>query len=238
LIDARLALAPDRTVAQPWAQRLATFGVFLANGAGIGCWAAAIPRVKADLALSDATLSVALLAFAAGAIIAMPLMGLFAHRLRSGPASVVAGFGFAATLAAFGFARSLEALSAATFLAGATHGAMDIAMNANASDIERRWGKPIMSSFHAGFSLGGAAGGTAAARGSVAASGTASAGNRGFGGTAAALVGTVAGAFLCRDVYCYLSDVVGIWVGAGFADVCACNFEGDIASVVDLLVAR
>ena len=158
MIDARLALAPDRTVAQPWAQRLATFGVFLANGAGIGCWAAAIPRVKADLALSDATLSVALLAFAAGAIIAMPLMGLFAHRLRSGPASVVAGFGFAATLAALGFARSLETLSAATFLSGATHGAMDIAMNANASDIERRWGRPIMSSFHAGFSLGGAAG--------------------------------------------------------------------------------
>lgn len=158
MIDARLAIAPDRTVAQPWAQRLATFGVFLANGAGIGCWAAAIPRVKADLALSDATLSVALLAFAAGAIIAMPLMGLFAHRLRSGPASVVAGFGFAAALAALGFARSLETLSVATFLAGATHGAMDIAMNANASDIERRWGRPIMSSFHAGFSLGGAAG--------------------------------------------------------------------------------
>ena len=158
MIDARLAIAPDRTVAQPWAQRLATFGVFLANGAGIGCWAAAIPRVKADLALSDATLSVALLAFAAGAIIAMPLMGLFAHRFRSGPASVVAGFGFAAALAALGFARSLETLSVATFLAGATHGAMDIAMNANASDIERRWGRPIMSSFHAGFSLGGAAG--------------------------------------------------------------------------------
>src|SRR5271154_5284899 len=158
MIVARLELAPDRTVAQPWPQRLATFGIFLANGAGIGCWAAAIPRVKADLALSDATLSVALLAFAAGAITAMPLMGVFAHRLRNGPASVIAGLGFAAALAALGFARSLESLSAATFLAGATHGAMDIAMNSNASDIERRWGRPIMSSFHAGFSLGGAAG--------------------------------------------------------------------------------
>jgi MFS family permease len=158
LIDASLELAPDRTVAQPWAPRLATFGVFVANGAGIGSWAAAIPRVKSDLALSDATLSIALLAFAAGAIIAMPVMGLFAHRLRNGPASVIAGFGFAAALAALGFARSLETLAAATFIAGATHGAMDIAMNANASDIERRWGRPIMSSFHAGFSLGGAAG--------------------------------------------------------------------------------
>jgi MFS family permease len=158
MIDARLKLAPDRTVATPWPQRLATLGIFVANGMGIGCWAAAIPRVKADLALSDGTLSVALLAFAAGAIIAMPLMGLFSHRLRSGPASVIAGLGFAAALAALGFAGSLETLSAATFLAGATHGAADVAMNANASDLERRWGRPIMSSFHAGFSLGGAAG--------------------------------------------------------------------------------
>ena len=158
MIDARLELAADRTVATPWPQRLATLGIFVANGMGIGCWAAAIPRVKADLALSDGTLSVALLAFAAGAIIAMPLMGLFSNRLRSGPASVIAGLGFAAALAALGFAGSLETLSAATFLAGATHGAADVAMNANASDLERRWGRPIMSSFHAGFSLGGAAG--------------------------------------------------------------------------------
>ena len=106
MIDARLELAPNSTMAPLRSQRLATTGVFVANGMGIGCWAAAIPRVKADLALSDATLSVALLSFAAGAIIAMPLMGLFAHRLRSGPASIVAGFGFAAALAVLGFARS------------------------------------------------------------------------------------------------------------------------------------
>ena len=153
MTDARLELAPDKIVAPPWARRLATLGAFAANGAGIGCWAAAIPRVKADLELSDATLSAALLAFAAGAIIAMPLMGLFAHRLRSGPASVVTGFGLAAAIVALGFAQSLETLCVGTFLVGATHGAMDIAMNANASDIERRWGKPIMSSFHAGVVL-------------------------------------------------------------------------------------
>lgn len=73
--------------------------VFLASGLGIGSCAAAIPRVKAELALSDAGLSVALLAFAAGAIVAMPLMGLFGHRLRSGPAALIAGFAFAGALA-------------------------------------------------------------------------------------------------------------------------------------------
>ena len=158
MIDARLELAPDRSLALPWPQRLSTLGVFLANGLGIGAWAAAIPRIKGDLGLSDAGLSVALLAFAAGAITAMPLVGFFAHRLRSGQASIIAGFGFAAALAAIGFAGTLEFLSAATFLAGMANGAMDVTMNATASDVERRWNRPIMSSFHAAFSLGGAAG--------------------------------------------------------------------------------
>jgi hypothetical protein len=158
MIDARLELAPDRTVSRPWPQRFATLSIFLANGLGIGAWAAAIPRIKADLSLSDAGLSLALLAFAAGGMMAMPLMGLFAHRLRSGPASIVTGFAFAAAIAAIGLARSLEILSVTAFLGGMTSGAIDVAMNANASEVERRWGRPIMSSFHAAYSLGGAAG--------------------------------------------------------------------------------
>jgi len=157
-MDARLELGADRRIGQPWPQRLATLSLFLANGLGIGAWAAAIPRLKADLALSDAALSAALLAFAGGGIVAMPLMGIFSHRVRSGPASALAGLAFAAAIAAIGFTRSLEVLAATACLAGMTSGVMDVAMNANASDIERRWGRPIMSSFHAAFSLGGAAG--------------------------------------------------------------------------------
>ena len=149
MTDARLELAPDRIVGAALAAAPGDARRLSGEWPWNWRWAAAIPRVKADLALSDAGLSVALLAFAAGAIVAMPLMGLFAHRLRSGPASVIAGFAFAAALAAIGFASSLETLSATTFLAGMTMGRMDVAMNANASDVERRWGRPIMSSFHA-----------------------------------------------------------------------------------------
>jgi hypothetical protein len=158
MIDARLETAAGHRIGLLWPQRLGTLSVFLANGLGIGAWAAAIPRVKADLALTDAGLSFALLAFAAGGIVAMPLTGLVAHRLRSGPASIVAGFAFAAAIAAIGFTRSLESLSAIACLAGMTSGVMDVAMNANASDVERRSGRPLMSSFHAAFSLGGASG--------------------------------------------------------------------------------
>jgi predicted MFS family arabinose efflux permease len=158
MLDARHKLADSGETGSLWRPRLGTLSIFLANGLGIGAWAAAIPRVKADLGLSDAGLSVALLAFAAGGIVAMPLTGLLVHRLRSGLASVVAGFAFAAAVAAIGFTGTLETLSATACLAGIASGVVDVAMNANASDVERRWGKPIMSSFHAAFSLGGAAG--------------------------------------------------------------------------------
>src|SRR6202012_6034025 len=64
VIDARLEAAADREVGTRRSPRLGTLSVFLANGLGIGAWAAAIPRVKVDLALTDAGLSLALLAFA------------------------------------------------------------------------------------------------------------------------------------------------------------------------------
>jgi fucose permease len=35
------------------------------------------------------------------------------------------------------------------------HGTLNIAMNANAIEVQRAWGRPIMSSFHAVYSIGG-----------------------------------------------------------------------------------
>ena len=141
-----------------WPERLAIFGVFFANGLGIGAWAAAIPRLKTELSLSDGALSLVLLGFAAGAVTAMPLTGLLAARMSSGRATSAAGAAFVTVLALPALAPSLALLCAATFVVGAANGAMDVSMNAHASDVERRWGRPIMSSFHAAFSLGGVAG--------------------------------------------------------------------------------
>jgi MFS family permease len=56
----------------------------------------------------------------------------------------------------------------ALFLYGASNGALDVAMNAQAALVERRYARPIMSSFHALWSVGGligaAIGGLAASR--------------------------------------------------------------------------
>jgi MFS family permease len=52
----------------------------------------------------------------------------------------------------------LFSLIAVFFLLGVSSGMLDVAMNAQAVMIEQKWGKPIMTSFHAFFSIGMALG--------------------------------------------------------------------------------
>jgi MFS family permease len=161
-----------------WSERAATLGVFFSNGLGIGTWAASIAGLKAHLGLTDGQLSLALLSFACGAVITMPLSGWVGSRVSSGRATTTAGIAFAMVLAAPAFAPTLALLSCSAFILGASNGAVDVLMNAHASGVEKRWRAPIMSSFHAAFSLGGLAGallgGALAAAGPLAALGAAS----------------------------------------------------------------
>src|SRR5262249_51145506 len=60
-------------------------------------------------------------------------------------------------------APSVQALFAALVAFGACNGAMDVAMNAQAAAVERRSGRPIMSSFHGLWSIGGLVGAATAA---------------------------------------------------------------------------
>ena len=139
--------------------RWATLAVFAANGIGIGSWAAAIPTLKHALALSDAELSLALLAFAAGALVFMPLAGVLTPRLGgTGRVTRLAGVAFALLLPLPMLAAGLPTLIVAAFLVGTSNGLLDVAMNAHATVVERQRGAAIMSSFHAAFSLGGIAG--------------------------------------------------------------------------------
>lgn len=135
--------------------RIATSLVFFGNGFGIGTWGSQLPRFKADLTLSNSQLSFALLAFALGAIALMPVTGWCVGAFGSRRTALTAAFCFTACLILPGLAPNLGAFAAAALLAGASNGAMDVAMNTHATGVERAWNTPIMSSFHAFFSLGG-----------------------------------------------------------------------------------
>ena len=65
-------------------------------------------------------------------------------------------------------APNAVALGAILFVFGAANGAMDVSMNAHGVAVERELGKPIMSSLHGGWSVGGfLSAGVAAAAGAA-----------------------------------------------------------------------
>ena len=140
----------------PWPERAATSALFLVHGIGIGAWASAIAPVQARLSLSPAALSVALLAIAFGAVVTMPLFGKLGAKLGgSGRATTIAALLYALAIVGPGLAPNLPVLVVVAFIFGCFSGLMDVAMNAHATAIERRWGGAILSSFHAAWSCGG-----------------------------------------------------------------------------------
>jgi MFS family permease len=138
--------------------RGAVTAIFFLNGILFGAWAARIPAIRDRLALSDGELGIALAFIPIGAIIAMPLAGAIAARAGSRRATRGA---FALACAATGvvaLAPSLVVLAALAFVLGLGMGSLDVSMNVHGVTVERRYGRPILSGFHAAFSLGGLAG--------------------------------------------------------------------------------
>lgn len=131
---------------------------FAVLGTATGVWLARIPAVKHHLHLSDGLLGVALLAAPVGLVLVVLLAGRVVDRVGS-RIPVVAGSVCVSLLPiAFGLAPDMAALMAALFAFGLAGGMLDVAMNAQAVHVERGYGRPLMSSFHACFSFGGLTG--------------------------------------------------------------------------------
>jgi MFS family permease len=149
--------------------RAAVLAVFFTNGVVIGTWVVRIPAIKERLGLGEGLLGVVLLGAAVGALVAMPVVGALVSRFGSRRVVGVSALALTVALPMPGLAPSLLLLVPAVVLLGAANGGLDVAMNAQAVAVERGYGRPIMSSFHAAWSFGGlggaALGGLLASRG-------------------------------------------------------------------------
>jgi MFS family permease len=140
--------------------RWAAAAMFGANGFVMGAWATQIPLLLPRHAIDEVTLGLLILILGVGAVVSM----LFTGRLiaRHGSVRVLRWFALSATISLplVVFSPSLALLAPAMALLGALIGCMDVAMNANAVEVERRLGRAIMSSSHGFWSLGGFFGGS------------------------------------------------------------------------------
>jgi MFS family permease len=138
--------------------RAATAAIFFLNGFGFATWVSRIPAVRQALNLSEGALGTALLATAVGALVAFPLTGRGSAISGARALTIATGLAYCVVLPGPTFAVSLPSLALLLFLFGAANGAMDVSMNAVAVEVETFVGKPIMSSFHGMWSIGGLAG--------------------------------------------------------------------------------
>ena len=134
--------------------RAAVSLVFFLNGLAVASWAVRIPAVREALKLSDGTLGLVLLAAAVGSLVSMPIVGRLCARHGSSRVTTWLSLLFACAVPLPALAGSTETLVLALFSFGATNGGLDVAMNTQATTIELAYRRPILSSFHALWSVG------------------------------------------------------------------------------------
>lgn len=138
--------------------RVAVSLLFFLNGLLFASWVARIPLIQQTLGLNHAVLGAALLSAAAGAVVTMPIAGLLNGKFGSERLSAIWVLPYCLSLPLLALAPNVIFLVLALFFFGCGHGALDVAMNAQGVAVDRHFGKPVMSSFHAMFSVGGLVG--------------------------------------------------------------------------------
>src|SRR5690606_13352463 len=140
--------------------RWAVAAIFFMNGFVLGSWAPQIPVLLIRLQITEFTLGLLLLLFGAGAVSAMIWAGHLIPKHGSKTATTLFAISCCFGLLLVALAPDVATAAVAMYVFGATFGATDVSMNANAVTVEKRLGRPIMSSSHGFWSLGGFVGGS------------------------------------------------------------------------------
>jgi len=132
---------------------------FFANGLQYASWAGRIPDLQDMYHMDNRLMGFILLTHSIGAFITMPITGWLTQLYSSRTVALVSGIFFSLFFAGATLSSSYWILLASFALMGVSTGIMDIAMNAQAVEVERFYQRPIMTFFHAMFSIGMVTGG-------------------------------------------------------------------------------
>jgi predicted MFS family arabinose efflux permease len=139
-------------------ERQATRLVFLVVGFVAAAWACLVPFAKANTELDEETLGLVLLCLGVGSILAMPTAGALSTRYGCRVVLTASSLVACAALPLLATVSSPPLLAVVLFVFGAALGSADCVMNVQAVIVERAGARPMMSGFHAFYSLGGIVG--------------------------------------------------------------------------------
>lgn len=137
------------------AARVATFVYFSLCGTLMGTWVVNIPAIEERVGISHATLGGLLVLLGLGAFVGMQVAGRLTDSLGARVVVPTTGVLCSAALVLPGLPQDPWMLAAALMVFGFCNGCLDVSMNAHAVHVEKAYGRPVMSAFHATFSVGG-----------------------------------------------------------------------------------
>lgn len=139
--------------------RLAVSLLFLTNGALFANLLPRYPAIKDGLDLSNAAFGAAVAAFPLGALIAGLAAASLIRRFHSSRIAVIGTILTGTGVLLAGLAPNWTTLAIALFLAGSMDAITDVAQNSHGLRVQRAYGRSILNSFHAVWSIGAVIGG-------------------------------------------------------------------------------
>ena len=145
--------------------RLATFVVFLLNGAVFGTWASRVPALAEQIGAEVGSLGLALLGASVGLAFTAPLAARVCAVHGSRGVLIASSLLSPLLLPVLALSQSPLQFGLTLVALGSSIAMMDVSMNIAAVVVVRALQRPLMPQFHAGFSVGGLIGslGSAAA---------------------------------------------------------------------------
>ncbi len=135
--------------------RIAATCLFIAQGIIFASWVSRLPDIKADFNVGGwMEFGKLMVLIPVGKFLAIPAVGFLIPRIGSKTTALIGILGFVFSLFIIGFiGYNLYLLGAIMLLFGLFWNMTDISLNTQAIEVERIYGKPIIATFHASWSL-------------------------------------------------------------------------------------
>lgn len=135
--------------------RLAVSLFFFSQGLAFSSWASRIPTIKSDLGISEGQLGTLLLLMPIGQLCTMALSGKLVAKFGSKNILKIVVLIYPLILCCIGLAQNFYQLGGVLFFFGVVGNMCNISVNTQGVEVEKIYGKSIMSSFHGAWSIAG-----------------------------------------------------------------------------------
>ncbi|GAB3717126.1 MFS transporter [Amycolatopsis oliviviridis] len=135
-------------------QRIAISGIFLMVGIMLGSWFARVPQLRIELGLNFAELGMVLLSQTVGVLLAMQLAGHLSNHLDSRAVIRVTSLVLPWFLPLMAAMPGAVTAGLGMLTWGVIAGLLDVSMNAQGVEVERRARRPVLNSLHAVWGIG------------------------------------------------------------------------------------